>query len=165
VERVVVFGRGGAGKSTFSRCLGDATGLPVVELDEIYWGPDLRALSAEEWEARQGLVVAEPSWILDGDLGPYDLTAPRLARADTVVILDTHITRCVARALRRGARRRDFWAWTLRWGTWSRPRILGDVRRYAPGADLVILRTPREASGWLEVIRRPEDTSAADEAT
>ena len=160
----MVLGRGGAGKSTFSRRLGDATGLPVVELDKIYWGSDLRALSAEEWVERQGRVVVEPSWILDGDLGPYDVTAPRLERADTVVILDTHLLRCVVRALRRGARRRDFWAWTLRWGSVSRPRLIADVRRYAPGADLVLLGTPREVSRWLHEVRRLADTLTTDEA-
>ena len=161
----MVFGRGGAGKSTFSRRLADATGLPAVELDRIYWGPDLRAPSAEEWAERQGRVVVEPSWILDGDLGPYDVTAPRLERADTVVILDTHITRCVIRALRRGARRRDFWAWTLRWGRESRPRLIADVCRYAPGADLVILRAPREVSRWLDRVGQRGDPPEAGRPT
>jgi adenylate kinase family enzyme len=33
-ERVVIFGRGGSGKSTFARKPGHATGLPVIELDQ-----------------------------------------------------------------------------------------------------------------------------------
>jgi adenylate kinase family enzyme len=33
IERLVVLGRGGAGKSMLSRRLGEITGLPVVELD------------------------------------------------------------------------------------------------------------------------------------
>ncbi len=37
MERVVVFARGGAGKSTFALDLSRATGLPVVELDKQFW--------------------------------------------------------------------------------------------------------------------------------
>ena len=144
-----MFGRGAAGKSTFCRRLGELTGLPVVELDAIYWSEDLRVLTPEEWATRQGSVVACDAWILDGDLGPYDVTTPRLARADTVVILDTHLARCVVRAVRRGARRRDFWVWTLRWGAVHRPRILAEVHDHAPAADVVMLRNPRAVDRWL----------------
>jgi hypothetical protein len=31
---------------------------------------------------------------MDGDLGPYDALAPRLTRADTVLILDFALMRC-----------------------------------------------------------------------
>jgi broad-specificity NMP kinase len=34
MQRVVILGRGGAGKSTFAKKLGATTGLPVVELDK-----------------------------------------------------------------------------------------------------------------------------------
>jgi shikimate 5-dehydrogenase len=44
VRRVVVVGAGGAGKSVFAARLGEATGLPVVELDKIFWRPGLLAI-------------------------------------------------------------------------------------------------------------------------
>jgi adenylate kinase family enzyme len=37
MQRVVILGRGGAGKSRLTRQLGEITGLPVVELDKIFW--------------------------------------------------------------------------------------------------------------------------------
>jgi adenylate kinase family enzyme len=37
-----VLGRGGAGKSFFALRLGEITGLPVTELDELFWSADLR---------------------------------------------------------------------------------------------------------------------------
>ena len=150
MQRVVIFGRGGSGKTVLSNQLGLRTGLPVVELDKVYWDKNLSVLSDEEWIHRQSQIVTGDGWILDGDLGPYDVTRPRLERADTVVILDTHVNRCLVRALRRGARRRDFWMWMLTWKRVHRPRIIEEVRQYAPSAHLVVLKSPRESSRWLE---------------
>jgi hypothetical protein len=39
MQRVVILGSGGAGKSTFAEKLGRTTGLPVVELDKCFWQP------------------------------------------------------------------------------------------------------------------------------
>jgi adenylate kinase family enzyme len=150
VKRVVVFGRGGSGKSTLCRRLAQLTGLPVIELDTIYWDESLRPLTPEEWSRRQSIVVQADEWILDGDLGPYDVTEPRLSRADTVIIMDTSLTTCVWRAVRRGRQRFDFWAWVFRWGRTYRPQILADVQRYAPAAEVVRLSNTRAADRWLE---------------
>jgi len=68
--------------------------VPVVELDEHFWGPDLAPLSVLEWTRRQQELAAGPRWIMDGDLGPYDAPAARLMRADTVLILDFGLVRC-----------------------------------------------------------------------
>jgi len=67
MQRVVVLGRGGAGKSTAAVELGRITGLQVVELDEHFWGPDLAPLSVQEWTRRQQELAAGPRWIMDGD--------------------------------------------------------------------------------------------------
>jgi dephospho-CoA kinase len=40
-RRVVILGRGGAGKSTFAARLGAVTGIPVIELDTVFWRADL----------------------------------------------------------------------------------------------------------------------------
>jgi adenylate kinase family enzyme len=150
VKRVVVFGRGGSGKSTLCRRLDRLTSLPVIELDTIYWDGSLRPLTPEDWSRRQSIVVQADEWILDGDLGPYDVTEPRLSRADTVIIMDTSLTTCVWRAVRRGRQRFDFWAWVFRWGRTYRPQILADVQRYAPAAEVVRLSNTRAADRWLE---------------
>ena len=72
VERVVILGRGGAGKSTLARRLGAATGLAVTELDALFWPPGLAAMDDASWAACQRELVQREAWILDGDLGPYD---------------------------------------------------------------------------------------------
>jgi hypothetical protein len=103
----------------------------------------------EEWSRRQSAVVETDVWILDGDLGPHDVTERRLARADTVIIMDTSLARCVWRVLRRGRQRLDFWVWVFDWRRTHRPRILADIRRYAPTAEVVTLSNAREIERWL----------------
>lgn len=74
VERVVVLGRGGAGKSTFALHLSQVVGLPVIELDRHFWSEDLSPLSVEAWAHVQEQLAAGDQWIMAGTSGP---TTPR----------------------------------------------------------------------------------------
>jgi adenylate kinase family enzyme len=154
MNRVVIVGRGGSGKSVLARDLGALTGLPVIELDKEFWNDELEPLSAQEWARRQACLSARPSWIMDGDLGPYDDVEPRLRRADTVVMLDMPLWLCAYRARRRGGERRDFWDWTLRRRRHSRPILLRAISDLAPQAEMVILRNRRSVHRWLATVGR-----------
>ncbi len=161
MQRVVVLGRGGAGKSTAAVELGRITGLPVVELDAHFWGPDLASLSVQEWTRRQRELAAAPRWIMDGDLGPYDAPAARLMRADTVLILDFGLMRCAWRALRRSRERADFWWWLLTWRRRARATVIHAVAEHAPRATVYVVRTPRELRAFLLAARTaPPPTDA-----
>lgn len=48
----------------------------------------LRPTPPARWEEVQRELAAATTWVLDGDLGPYHSLQPRLANADTVVILE-----------------------------------------------------------------------------
>jgi adenylate kinase family enzyme len=63
MRRVVIFGRGGAGKSTLAQGLGKMLDLPVVELDKVYWRPDGRPTPAADWHVVQERLVASEKWI------------------------------------------------------------------------------------------------------
>jgi adenylate kinase family enzyme len=162
VERVAVVGPGGAGKSTFAVALGRRTGLPVVHLDRLFWRPGWEATPHDEWLAAQGAVVAADRWIVDGNYsGTIDL---RLARADTVVILDPGRVRSLAGALGRTMRNRgrelqadgcpehldvEFLRWIWDYPTRSRPRIDEAVARHGH-LSVVELRSRQEASDFVE---------------
>ncbi|MGH9191766.1 MAG: adenylate kinase [Acidimicrobiales bacterium] len=152
MDRVVIFGRGGAGKSVLARELGVATGLPVVELDKEFRSDELRPLPAEDWARCQAILAEQSRWIMDGDLGPYDYVEPRVRRADAVVVLDMPLWLCAWRAWRRGRERRDFWDWTVRWRHHRRPRLLRAVSDLAPDAEIVTLRSPRSVRRWLVAV-------------
>ncbi len=107
---------------------------PVVELDALLWSEDLTTPTPQRWAEIQRDLVRAPEWILDGDLGPYDVLDVRLRAADTVVLLDLSLLRCAWRALRRSRERADFWWWLLayrrRWrpGRWPRSTGRGAAR-------------------------------------
>jgi hypothetical protein len=157
VDRVVILGRGGAGKSTHAVGLSHITGLPVIELDRHFWSKDLSRLSQQAWARVQEPLAAANRWIMDGDLGPYDAPAPRLRRADTVVVLDLSLPRCAWRAARRSRERADFWWWLITWRWGSRSKVLDAVATHAPKADLHYLRTPAQVAYFLATARSTAD--------
>lgn len=149
VQRILVLGRGAAGKSTAARRIAEITGLPLIELDTRFWSTDLSPTPAEEWRAVQGELAANKQWILDGDLGSYDQLDVRLAVADTIIILDFPLLLCAWRAIRRSRERTDFWLWLIRWRRLSRPLLFQAISRFAPTAQLLVLRTPRALDHFL----------------
>lgn len=101
-QRIVVTGLAGSGKSTISRALAARTGLPLIHLDLEFWKPGWVAPTDDEWAETQHRLLSAERWIADGN---YTDTLPlRLARADTVVVLDMPWPMCVVRALRRAVR-------------------------------------------------------------
>jgi adenylate kinase family enzyme len=149
VRRVVILGRGGAGKSALARRLGTVLGVPVIELDKHFWPPDLTPMSKDQWAATQRRLCAADRWILDGDLGPYDVLAVRLRVADTVVVLDFPLWRCAWRALRRSRENRAFWHWLIAYRRRSLPTIAAAVTEHAGHARLHVLRSPRAVERFV----------------
>jgi adenylate kinase family enzyme len=143
MKRVVIIGRGASGKSTLAVRLGEITGLPVIELDKVFWGPGLVAPSRDHWVVVQERLVAEEGWIMDGDLGPSDVVDIRLRAADTILFLDFSLLRCVWRAIRRSRERADFWRWLLAYRWQSRPILMQAIANHAVKADLHIFRNPK----------------------
>lgn len=149
MRRVVVLGRGGAGKSTFAARLGTALALPVVELDKHFWAPDRTPATEERWVATQLELTSGEHWILDGDLGPYDVLPVRLRAADAVIVLDFPFVRCAWRAVRRGRENLAFWRWVLGYRRRALPAVMAAVAAHAGKAELHVLRNPRAVERFL----------------
>lgn len=101
-RRIVLLGRAGAGKTTFSSRLAAAIGGEVICLDAIWrpgWGPDqVPAFRALMQEAH-----AAPAWVSDGNfaVATFDI---RLPLADLVIWLDPPVWLCAWRAVLRVTR-------------------------------------------------------------
>lgn len=145
MKRIVVLGRGGAGKSTLAARLGAALDLPVIELDKHFWSPDLAPTPKEQWAKIQRQLASRKRWILDGDLGPHDVLSVRLRAADTVVVLDFPLWRCAWRALRRSRENLAFWRWLIAYRHRSLPAVMAAIASHASHAELHVIRNPRAA--------------------
>jgi len=155
MKRIVLIGPGASGKSTLARQLGEITGLPVVELDKLFWQPGLVETSRDQWVELQQRLVSAGEWIMDGDLGPYDAIEVRLRAADTIIFLDFSLIRCAWRALRRSSERLDFWLWLLRYRRRSRPFLLNAISEHAPNAAVHFLREPEAVTLFVaDVVRQ-----------
>jgi adenylate kinase family enzyme len=150
MKRVVILGRGGAGKSTVAVKLSKLADAPVIELDKHFWQPGLVPTPPDEWKKIQQTLISEDKWIIDGDLGKYDILEPRLKAADTVIVLDFSFIRCFMQARKRSSERFDFWWWVFTWRWASRPKVIRAIRTYAKQADAHILRSPKALEKFLE---------------
>jgi adenylate kinase family enzyme len=142
-------GRGASGKSNLASKLGEITGLPVIELDKLFWQPGLQALPRDEWVKMQRSLVAQERWIMDGDLGQYDAVEVRLQAADTIILLNFALVRCAWRALRRGRERSDFWRWLIAYRRRSLPVLMQAISKFAPHAELHLIRNPKQLRRFL----------------
>ncbi len=99
MDRVMIIGCCGAGKSTFSKRLSQLTGLEVIHLDQYYWKPNWEESDKEEWTDLVKKLAGKPQWIMDGNYGgTMDI---RMARADTIIYLDYSTAKCLWRITKR----------------------------------------------------------------
>ena len=162
MERVLVIGSPGAGKSTFAAAIARRTGLPLIHLDRHYWQSGWVESEAEEWKARVEALASGERWVMDGNYG--GTLALRLGRADTVVWLDFPVWLCLWRIVRRARRYRgrvrpdmaegcpeqmswEFFSYTARFPWSGRRRIVDKLPPFA--GRLVRLRRPSEAARFL----------------
>jgi adenylate kinase family enzyme len=154
MRRVVILGRGGAGKTVLAHELSSLTGIPATELDPLFWRPGPLPTPAWEWAARQQDLVAGEAWILDGDLGPYDSgLSARLAAADTIIVLDFGFLRCAWRSLRRGREQAGYWrrVWSYRRRHLPHQRVA--IAAHLPRAQVHVLRDPAAVRRFLAGVR------------
>jgi hypothetical protein len=85
-RRLLILGRTGSGKTTLARELAAALKVSHVELDALYFGPDLSTVPLQVLRERTTAAIAGDRWVTDGNKSAVrDLVWPR---ADTVVWLD-----------------------------------------------------------------------------
>jgi adenylate kinase family enzyme len=96
MKRVVILGRGASGKSSLARTLRELTGLPLIELDNVFWQPGLQPMPPDKWASLQSKLVKKPEWVMDGDLGPYDVADIRIREADTIMKMPIRIAIAMA---------------------------------------------------------------------
>lgn len=79
MNKVIVIGCPGAGKSTFARKLRDFIGLPLYYLDMLWHRPDKTNISREEFDIRLKEILETEKWIIDGNYGRTLETRKKIA--------------------------------------------------------------------------------------
>ena len=103
MQRILVVGVTGAGKSTLARALSGRLGVPYHEMDALYFnGPGWATNTRLVEDVAE--VTAGPCWIIDS-LGYPQVRDLLWERADTVVWLDFPRRVVMPRVLRRSLRR------------------------------------------------------------
>ena len=99
MERIVIIGCPGSGKTTLARELGERLDLPVVHLDRLWWTQGWQNVSLEEFDGRLENALKLERWIIDGN---YSRTMDaRLAKCDTIINLDFSRWACLWGMLQR----------------------------------------------------------------
>ena len=166
MQKVVVIGSPGAGKSMFARKLREKTGLPLYYLDMVWHRPDRTNISREEFDARLEEILAEECWIIDGNY--LRTLGIRLKACDTVFLLDYPLDICLRGAEERiGKEREDmpwveqefdeeFRQWILDFPKDQLPRIYELLEQYRAGREVYVFRRREEADTYFS--GKPEGT-------
>ncbi len=98
-QRIIIIGCSGSGKSTLARKLAEATGLPLVHLDQLWWRENWQHISREEFDMLLRAEVEKDRWIIDGN---FDRTMDiRMAKCDAVIFFDLPRIVCVTSVIKR----------------------------------------------------------------
>lgn len=176
MQKILIIGCSGAGKSTFARRLRDRTGLPLYYLDRLWHKPDRTNVTQEAFDRGLAQWLALPAWILDGN---YSRTLPQqLEACDTVFFLDFPLEVCLAGVEnRRGVQRPDmpwveeelnaeFLQYILDFGRDQLPIVTALLERYRGRRKIITFHSRAEADNYLNALAvtlrpyRPEDCPA-----
>ncbi|MDT2612506.1 adenylate kinase [Enterococcus dongliensis] len=160
MQKVIVIGSPGAGKSTFSRKLREKTGLSLYYLDRFWHKSNQTTVSREEFVQQLAKITKREEWIIDGNyLHTLDL---RLAECDTVFLLDYPLSVCLAGVKSRiGKVREDlpwietefdeeFKQWIIDFPNNQLPQIYRLLDQYKETKNLIIFKSREEAEKYLQ---------------
>ncbi len=169
MNRIVVVGSGGSGKSTFSGKISNILNIPVYYLDTYFWKPDWKEINRDEWFEINSKLIQEDSWVIDGNFKSTMRT--RMERADTIIYLDLPRIQCLLNAFKRYFRyykktRPDMadgcfekidieyyrWIWIYR--KRFRPVTLKNIEDFGKGKEVFIFKTTDEAELFLDKLKQ-----------
>ena len=106
MQKVIVIGSPGAGKSTFARQLRAVTNLPLYYLDMLWHKPNRTTVDRTIFDEKLKEIVLKDKWIIDGNYG--STLDERLPFSDEVIWLKTPRLKTMFRVIKRSIKSRVF---------------------------------------------------------
>jgi adenylate kinase family enzyme len=165
MNRIMIIGCCGAGKSTLARQLHEATNINLIHLDQHFWHPNWVETDEEAWVEKVKALSNQPSWIMDGNYGgTMDI---RLNKADVIIFLDRSRWICLYRAIKRvlryyGKTRPDmqqgceerfnweFLKYIYNYNRTRRPKIMKRLSRWQDEKEVVVLKSNAAVRKYLQ---------------
>ena len=160
MNKVIVIGCPGSGKTTFSEKLQKKTGLPLYYLDAIWHKPDKTHIPREEFDRRIKEIFSEAQWIIDGN---YARTIEmRMEECDTVFLFDLPTEVCIQGARDRVGKGRydlpwleteldpEFEQFIRDFSKTTLPKIYELIDKYKEEKNIVIFKSRANADEYLD---------------
>lgn len=162
MQKVIVIGCPGSGKTTFAEKLNNITGLPLYHLDAIWHKPDKTHISREDFDKSISEIFNTSEWIIDGN---YSRTIEmRLRQCDTVFLFDLPTEVCIKGATERLGKDRYDLPWIEKelsssfrqsieeFPRNSLPRIYDLIEKYNNGKQVIVFRSREEADDFIKSV-------------
>lgn len=163
MNKIIVIGCPGSGKSTFARELKKYYNIELYHLDLIWNKPDKTTITREEFDNELTKILKKDEWIIDGN---YQRTLERrIKEANTIFLLDYPLEVCLDGANSRVGIKREDMPWKeeklneefkqkiLDFSKSKLPQIYELLDKYKTDKTIIIFRTRAEATKYLEDIK------------
>lgn len=163
MNKAIIIGCPGSGKTTFAEKLQKCTGLPLYYLDAIWHKPDKTHIPREEFDQRIVEIFETPKWIIDGN---YKRTIEmRMKQCDTVFLFDLPVEMCLQGATDRVGKERydlpwleteldpEFKQFIEDFPKDTLPYIYELIEKYKDDKRVIIFKSREEADGFIEKLR------------
>ena len=159
MKKIIVVGRSGTGKSTFSMKLREITNINVYHLDNIFWKADKSQVSRDEFDEKLKEILNKKEWIIDGD---YSRTyEERFQSCDTIFFFDLPLNDSLQGVESRIGNKREDLPWTeeefdeefkeyiVNWDEETAPKLRNLIAKYKDKKNIIVFSSRKESEDYL----------------